>query len=79
MGFINTGSRTNVDVSLNRRIEESDCSLCGQCITHCPVGALHERDDTQKVFEALADEDKITVVQIAPAVRAAWGEELGFE
>ena len=74
----NTGSRTNVDVSLNRRIEESDCSLCGQCITHCPVGALHERDDTQKVFEALADEDKITVVQIAPAVRAAWGEELGL-
>ncbi len=71
----NTGSRTNVDVSFNRRIEESDCSLCGQCITHCPVGALRERDDTQRVFDALADEDKITVVQIAPAVRAAWGGE----
>lgn len=74
-----TGSRTNVDVSCNRRIEEADCSLCGQCIIHCPVGALRERDDTQKVFEALADEDKITVVQIAPAVRAAWGESLGLE
>ncbi len=74
----NTGSRTNVDVSFNRRIEESDCSLCGQCITHCPVGALRERDDTQRVFDALADEDKITVVQIAPAVRAAWGETLGI-
>ena len=48
--------------------------LCGQCITHCPVGALRERDDTQKVFDALADEEKITVVQIAPAVRAAWGK-----
>ncbi|HMM69576.1 MAG TPA: NADH-dependent [FeFe] hydrogenase, group A6 [Gudongella oleilytica] len=74
----NTGSRTNVDVSHNRRIEESDCALCGQCITHCPVGALRERDDTDKVFEALADKDKVTIVQIAPAVRAAWGEGLGL-
>lgn len=74
----NTGSRTNVDVSHNRRIEESDCALCGQCITHCPVAALRERDDTQKVFEALADENIITIVQIAPAVRAAWGESLGL-
>ena len=74
----NTGSRTNVDVSHNRRIEDSDCALCGQCITRCPVGALRERDDTEKVFEALADKDKITVVQIAPAVRAAWGEGLGL-
>ena len=75
----NTGSRTNVDVSYNRRIEESDCALCGQCITHCPVAALRERDDTQKVFEALVKKDVITVVQIAPAVRAAWGEELGLD
>lgn len=74
----NTGSRTNVDVSGNRTIEESDCSLCGQCITHCPTGALRERDDTDKVFAALADPDKITIVQIAPAVRAAWGEALGI-
>lgn len=75
----NTGSRTNVDVSHNRRIEESDCALCGQCITHCPVAALRERDDTQKVFDALARKDKITIVQIAPAVRAAWGEDLGLD
>jgi len=74
----NTGSRTTVGVSLNRRIEESDCALCGQCITHCPVGALRERDDTQKVLDALADEEMITVVQVAPAVRAAWGESLGI-
>lgn len=74
----NTGSRTTVDVSYNRKIKNSDCSLCGQCITHCPVGALHERDDTEKAFDALADPNKITVVQIAPAVRAAWGESLGL-
>ena len=73
-----TGSRTTVDVSLNRKIEEADCALCGQCITHCPVGALRERDDVDKVLEALADPDKITVVQMAPAVRAAWGEEFGL-
>ncbi|NLW22838.1 MAG: 2Fe-2S iron-sulfur cluster binding domain-containing protein [Tissierellia bacterium] len=73
----NTGSRTNVNVSRNRKIEESDCALCGQCITDCPVGALRERDDVQKAFDALADKDKITIVQLAPAVRAAWGEHLG--
>ena len=74
----NTGSRTTVDVSNNRTIEESDCSICGQCITHCPTGALRERDDTGKVFRALADPETVTVVQVAPAVRAAWGEALGL-
>lgn len=73
-----TGSRTIVDVTRNRLLEESDCALCGQCITHCPVGALRERDDTPKAFRALGDPDKITVVQIAPSVRAAWGESLGL-
>lgn len=74
----NTGSRTTVDVSGNRCIRESECTLCGQCITHCPTGALRERNDIPKVFDVLADPNKITVVQVAPAVRAAWGEELGL-
>lgn len=75
---VNTGSRTTVNVSGNRPIEEADCAICGQCITHCPVGALRERDDTDKVFAALNNPDVITVVQVAPSVRAAWGEQLGM-
>lgn len=73
-----TGSRTTINVSKRRTIEEADCSLCGQCITHCPVGALTERDDTEKVWDAIADPEKIVVAQVAPAVRAAWGEQIGL-
>lgn len=74
----NTGSRTTVGVSQGRNIEETDCALCGQCITHCPTGALRERDDTDNVLDALGDPDKIVIAQIAPAVRAAWGETFGL-
>ena len=74
-----TGSRTTVHVSKNRKIEEADCSLCGQCITHCPTGALRERDDTAKAWRAIDNPKKITVVQVAPAVRTAWGETLGLD
>ncbi|MCD7724224.1 MAG: [FeFe] hydrogenase, group A [Clostridiales bacterium] len=73
-----TGSRTDVYVSGNRTIEESDCTLCGQCVTHCPVGALRERDDTEKVWWAIDNREKVTVVQVAPAVRTAWGEAFGM-
>ena len=73
-----TGSRTSVNVSHNRTISESDCSFCGQCITHCPTGALRTRDDTPSVYAALADPDIKTVIQVAPAVRAAWGEYFGL-
>ena len=74
-----TGSRTTVNVADNKKISEVSCALCGQCITHCPVGALRERDDTERAWEAIADEKKIVVAQIAPAVRAAWGESLGLK
>lgn len=69
-----TGSHTTVGVARTRTLGESDCTFCGQCITHCPVGGLQEHDDTGKVFDALADSQRITVVQMAPAVRAAWAE-----
>ena len=72
-----SGGRTTVEVSGNAKIRESVCSYCGQCITHCPVGALTARDDTQRVFAALDDPETITVVQVAPAVRAAWAESFG--
>ncbi len=75
---VNTGSRTTVNVAGNKQIEDADCAICGQCITHCPVGALRERDDTAKVFAALNDPNVVTVVQVAPSIRAAWGEKLGM-
>ncbi|MDD6042538.1 MAG: NADH-dependent [FeFe] hydrogenase, group A6 [Eubacteriaceae bacterium] len=73
-----SGFRTNVGVSKNKPLTEADCALCGQCITHCPVGALRARDDRDIMNEVLADPDKITMVQIAPAVRTAWAEAIGM-
>ena len=59
-------------------IANAACALCGQCVTHCPTGALTARDDTSKVLDALADPQVITVVQVAPAIRSAWGEGVGL-
>lgn len=75
---VNTGKNTTVNVSNGRQIEHANCSVCGQCITHCPVGALRERDDIGKVLAALNDPETITLVQVAPSVRTAWGEELNM-
>lgn len=73
-----TGSRTTVDVSYNRFLKNTDCVYCGQCVTHCPTGALTVRDDTNRVLHALADPEITTVIQMAPAVRVAWAEAFGL-
>ena len=74
----NTGAHTTINTSKNEPIEKTDCTLCGQCITHCPVGALHERNDLAHIYNTLADSEKVTVVQVAPAVRAAWMEDMNI-
>ncbi len=72
------GFDTIVASAFNKPLSEVPCTMCGQCITACPVGALREKDDTDRVWEALADEEKHVVVQTAPAVRVALGEEFGM-
>ncbi|HAD19905.1 MAG TPA: hydrogenase [Lachnospiraceae bacterium] len=76
--IVGTGARSTVDVRGVYSLEDSDCALCGQCITHCPVGALKERDDVSRLVDAVDDPEITTVVQIAPSIRAAWGEMLGL-
>lgn len=72
----NRATRLDVGVRDGLPIDEAGCTLCGQCVTHCPTGALRERDDVDKVLEALADPDVVCAVQVAPAVRTSWGETL---
>ena len=72
------GFDTCITSPFEREIKEFSCIACGQCIVNCPTGALREKDDTPKVLEAINDPDKYVVVQTAPAVRAALGEEFGL-
>ena len=55
-----------------------DCIYCGQCTVHCPVGSAREHNEIEVVEQALADEDKIVIAQMAPSVRASIGEEFGM-
>ncbi|MBQ3553347.1 MAG: iron hydrogenase small subunit [Clostridia bacterium] len=72
-GFI-----TQIGCTFDKPLNDTDCVMCGQCIIACPVGALYEKDSTKDVWAALADESKHVVVQTAPAVRVALGEEFGM-
>ena len=73
-----SGISANVSVKDGLEITQAGCALCGQCITHCPTGALTARSDINKVMDALLDPEVFTVIQVAPAVRAAWGEGVGL-
>lgn len=75
---MNRGFKSVVGTAFNKSLGDTDCSLCGQCINVCPTGALTERDSTKDVWKALEDPEKYVVVQTAPAVRAAIGEEFGM-
>ena len=77
LGFENRGFRTFVSPAQNRSFANSPCIQCGQCVNVCPTGALMEHSEIYKVDKALA-EGKHVVVQAAPAVRAALGEEFGY-
>ncbi len=78
ISFANRGVKTTVTTSYDKGLSEVACINCGQCIKMCPVGALKEKDDRHKVWEALDDDDIFVVAQTAPAVRVALGEEFGY-
>ena len=79
IGPVNRGFKTAIESPWEMKLSEMSCINCGQCIVNCPVGALYEKDETKDVWNMLRDPELHVVVQPAPAVRAALGEEFGFE
>ncbi|WP_027400569.1 NADH-dependent [FeFe] hydrogenase, group A6 [Anaerovorax odorimutans] len=74
----NRSVNTNVGAGFNTNLDKTLCTFCGQCSSVCPVGAIYENDETEKAWEAINDPNKHVVVQVAPAVRVALGDELGI-
>ncbi len=72
------GFKTHIGCAFEADLGDVACVSCGQCINVCPTGALTERDDTDKVFAALNDPSKHVIVQTAPSIRVALGEEFGM-
>jgi NADP-reducing hydrogenase subunit HndD len=78
LSAVNRGFMATVAPAFEQNLEHSTCTYCGQCVAVCPTGALTEVNHTPEVLRALVDPSKIVVVQTAPAVRAALGEEFGL-
>lgn len=78
LSAVNRGFMSVVAPAFEMNLDHSVCTYCGQCVAVCPTGALTEVDHTNKIIRALADPSKTVVVQTAPAVRAALGEEFGL-
>lgn len=76
---INRGFNAVVGTAFEQKLADSTCVMCGQCVQACPVGALSEVDNTRQVMQAISDSKKTVIVQTAPAVRVALGEEFGME
>ena len=79
LSAVNRGFMAVVSPAFEQNLEHSTCTYCGQCVAVCPTGALTEVDHTPEILRALADPTKTVIVQTAPAVRAALGEEFGME
>ena len=78
LGAVNRGFSSVVMPAFDQSLQDSECTFCGQCVAVCPVGALTELDHTNRLIKDLADPDKTVIVQPAPAVRAALGEEFAL-
>jgi iron-only hydrogenase group A len=78
LSFLERGMNTRISAAGDINLADSPCIKCGQCSAHCPTGAIFEFDQTAQVWQALYNQDKYCVVQIAPAVRVAIGEAFGF-
>lgn len=78
IGLSYRGFHTTVDTAFGRDLNEAVCIYCGQCVAVCPVAALREKEDIEKVWDAVSDPNIHVVVQTAPAVRVALGEEFGL-
>jgi len=79
LSAVNRGFESVVAPAFEMNLEKSTCTYCGQCVAVCPTGALTEKDHTNQLIRDLANPKKTVVVQTAPAVRAALGEEFGME
>jgi NADH-quinone oxidoreductase subunit G len=77
--FVGRGAGTTVGTAFQKGLKDVECVYCGQCVSVCPVGALTPKPESEEVWEAIFNPEKVVVAQVAPAVRVALGESFGYE